>query len=122
MFFPYYVYVARKGNKYVAYFGGVFYRDDRKSVHRRLYRGDQLETVALDRYLAELAEEMVDLAGREVALSKLAALPSTFWEDVIGKDILKDVTTGGRIDGVKLGQVVPTLPLDLKLILKHQVP
>lgn len=28
-------------------------------VHRRLYRGDQLETVALDRYLAELAEEMV---------------------------------------------------------------
>ena len=70
----------------------------------------------------KLAEEMVDLAGREVALSKLAALPSTFWEDVIGKDILKDVTTGGRIDGVKLGQVVPTLPLDLKLILKHQVP
>lgn len=28
-------------------------------VHRRLYRGDQLETVALDRYLVELAEEMV---------------------------------------------------------------
>lgn len=28
-------------------------------VHRRLYRGDQLETVALDRYLSELAEEMV---------------------------------------------------------------
>ncbi|MEJ2818257.1 GAF domain-containing protein [Caulobacter sp. CCG-8] len=28
-------------------------------VHRRLYRGDQLETVALDRYLTELAEEMV---------------------------------------------------------------
>jgi chemotaxis family two-component system sensor kinase Cph1 len=28
-------------------------------VHRRLYHGDQLETVALDRYLAELAEEMV---------------------------------------------------------------
>ena len=28
-------------------------------VHRRLYRGDQLETVALDRYLTELAEEMI---------------------------------------------------------------
>ncbi|MBO9706760.1 MAG: GAF domain-containing protein [Caulobacter sp.] len=28
-------------------------------VHRRLYRGDQLETVALDRYLAELTEEML---------------------------------------------------------------
>ena len=70
----------------------------------------------------KLAEEMVDLAGREVALSKLAALPSSFWGDVIGSDMLKDVTTGGRIDGVKLSQVVPTLPLDLKLILKHQVP
>lgn len=70
----------------------------------------------------KLAETMVDLAGREVALSKLAALPSTFWEDVIGKDILKDVMTGGRMDSEKLGQVVPTLPLDLRLILKHQVP
>lgn len=70
----------------------------------------------------KVAEQMVDLAGREVALSKLASLPSSFWEDVIGKDMLKEVVTGGRVDSEKLAQVVPTLPLDLKLILKHQVP
>ena len=70
----------------------------------------------------KLAEEMIDLAGREVTLSKLAAMPSTFWEDVVGKDMLDEISSGGRIDRTKLGQVLPTLPLDLKLILKHQVP
>jgi hypothetical protein len=71
----------------------------------------------------KLAEETVDLAGRSVALSKLAALPETFWEDVVGKDLLREITDrSGRIDRTKLGQVVPTLPRDLKMILKHQVP
>jgi hypothetical protein len=71
----------------------------------------------------KLAEEMIDLGGgREVALSKLAALPSTFWEDVIGADMAKEVTTGGNVDASKLAAVIPTLPLDLKIILQHQVP
>jgi hypothetical protein len=71
----------------------------------------------------KVAEPMVDLAGRDVSLSKLAALPTTFWEDVVGKDLLRDITDSrGRIDRTKLSQVVPTLPRDLKLILKHQVP
>jgi hypothetical protein len=70
----------------------------------------------------KLAEEMVDLNGREVALSKLAAMPATFWEDVIGPDMAAEITTGGDIDASKLAQIVPTLPLDLRIILQHQIP
>lgn len=71
----------------------------------------------------KLAEEMLDIAGRSIELSKLAAMPPTFWEDVIGADLAKEITdSAGYVDATKLGQVVPTLPLDLKLILKSQIP
>jgi hypothetical protein len=71
----------------------------------------------------KLAEEMVNVAGREIPLSKLAALPTTFWDDVVGPDMSKELTDAqGAVDPVKLGQVLDTLPLDLKLILKNQVP
>ena len=47
-------------------------------VHRRLYRGDQLETVALDRYLTELAEEMVGtLDGAWAQQLRVDAAPVT---------------------------------------------
>ena len=96
---------------------------DKEAGVDRLYDRKIPDAVQTVFNTTKLAEPMIDLAGRDVALSKLAALPATFWEDVVGKDLLRDITDGsGRIDNTKLGQVVPTLPLDLKLILKHQVP
>lgn len=71
----------------------------------------------------KLAEETVDIAGRPVTLSKLAAMPTTFWTDVVGPDMTREITSKtGCIDSTKLAQIVPTLPLELKLILKHQIP
>jgi hypothetical protein len=71
----------------------------------------------------KIAEDNVDLAGRLVSMQKLATLPSSFWGDVMGPEMLKEITDKrGEVDVTKLGQVLPTLPLDLKLILKHQVP
>lgn len=71
----------------------------------------------------KVAEEMVDVAGRQIALSKLAAMPSTFWEDLVGPDMVKEITDKtGSVDITKLAQVLPTLPLDLKLVLKNQMP
>lgn len=71
----------------------------------------------------KVAEENLDIAGRMIPLSKLAALPSSFWEDVVGPEMVKEITDKtGSVDSTKLGQVVPTLPLDLKLILRNQVP
>ncbi|MGD9209347.1 MAG: hypothetical protein PVI90_01155 [Desulfobacteraceae bacterium] len=71
----------------------------------------------------KLAEETIDIAGRSISLSKLAAMPSTFWTDIIGPDMLREITDKtGSVDSTKLAQVVPTLPLELKLILKNQIP
>lgn len=67
----------------------------------------------------KIAEEMIDMAGRQIPLSKLAAMPSTFWDDVVGKDIASEFTAK---QGEELRQVLDTLPLDLKLIIKNQVP
>ncbi|MFT4252834.1 MAG: GAF domain-containing protein, partial [Caulobacter sp.] len=51
-------------------------------VHRRLYRGDQLETVSLDRYLVELAEELVESLGQEWArMIRVDAAPATVSTD-----------------------------------------
>jgi light-regulated signal transduction histidine kinase (bacteriophytochrome) len=51
-------------------------------VHRRLYRGDQLETVALDRYLNELAEEMIGTLDEEWARHlRVDAAPVTVTTD-----------------------------------------
>lgn len=65
----------------------------------------------------KVAEEMVDMAGRQVSLSKLAAMPKTWWEDVVGADIAPEFA---EKTGEELRQVLSTLPLDLKLIIKNQ--
>ena len=71
----------------------------------------------------KIAEEMVDLGGRSVALSKLAQMPASFWGDLVGDDMAREFTDkAGAVDSTKLGELLRTLPLDLKLILKHQVP
>lgn len=71
----------------------------------------------------KLASDFIDLDGRQVSIQTLATLPTTFWEDVLGPEMVKEVTnTAGDIDTEKLRQIIPTLPLDLKIILKHQVP
>lgn len=65
----------------------------------------------------KLAEETVDMAGRAVSLSKLAAMPKTWWEDVVGRDIAPEFA---EKTGEELRQVLSTLPLDLKLIIRNQ--
>lgn len=67
----------------------------------------------------KIAEETIDMAGRQISLSKLAAMPSTFWEDVVGKDVAPEIT---EKQGAELRQILDTLPLDLKLIIRNQVP
>lgn len=66
----------------------------------------------------KLAEESIDMAGKPVALSKLAAMPKTWWDDVVGPDISSEFA---EKTGEELRQVLDTLPLDLKIIIKNQV-
>lgn len=67
----------------------------------------------------KVAEDYADVAGRQIALSALANMPDTFWDDVVGKGLSDEFKTK---TGSELKQLISTLPLDLKLILKSQVP
>lgn len=67
----------------------------------------------------KVAEETMDIAGAQIPLSELEALPATFWGDIVGEDIAAEFA--GKT-GPELRTVINTLPLDLKLILKNQVP
>jgi len=69
----------------------------------------------------KVAAETVDINGSMIPLSKLAALPASFWEDLGGKDLSDEVCPGGRMDSSKLAAVVGTLPMDLKAVLKAQL-
>lgn len=69
----------------------------------------------------KVASEMVDLNGTMVPLSKLAALPATFWEDLGGRELSDELCPGGKMDNSKLAMIVDTLPLDLKVILRSQL-
>jgi light-regulated signal transduction histidine kinase (bacteriophytochrome) len=84
-------------------------------VHRRLYRGDQLETVALDRYLAELAEEMVgtldETWGRHVRVDAAPVTVPTDKAVIIGL-----VVTELFINAVKYAYRGQPGPLDIGLI------
>ena len=71
----------------------------------------------------KLAEEMVDIAGRQMAFSQLAELPLDFWEDLVGPEMSQEIGDGtGGVDPGMLHNIIETLPLDLKVVLKNQVP
>lgn len=67
------------------------------------------------------ASSCVDLCGKLVPVSKLAALPASFWADLGGQELADEIAPGGRVDTSKIAAVVDTLPLDLKVVLKSQV-
>jgi hypothetical protein len=67
------------------------------------------------------AAACVDLCGKLVPVTKLAALPASFWADLGGQELADEICPGGACDSSKLAAVVDTLPLDLKTVLKSQV-
>lgn len=79
---------------------------------------DALQTVF---NTSKLAAETVDVAGALVPVSKLAALPASFWEDVGGPELSREIAPGGVVDANKLAEVVDTLPLDLKMVVRKQL-
>jgi hypothetical protein len=51
----------------------------------------------------------------------LSSLPLSFWEDVLGPDIVKEVAPNGELNVEVLEQVLPTLPSDIKATVQTQL-
>jgi hypothetical protein len=69
----------------------------------------------------KLASETVDLGGYAMPVDKLAALPVSFWEDLGGPELAREIAPNGKVAAESVGPVVETLPLDLKMVLRKQM-
>ncbi len=62
-------------------------------------------------------EKMVSLAGTDVPLADLMKKDPEFYGDVLGDDILPEITTDGKLDETKLVEELPILPADMLKLL-----
>jgi hypothetical protein len=62
----------------------------------------------------KLAANMLDLGGQLVDTAKLASLPTSFFSDALGPDVVSEIASGGRVDAQKVAEVINTLPADMK--------
>jgi hypothetical protein len=66
-------------------------------------------------------EKMVSLAGTDVPLADLMKKDPEFYGDVLGDDILPEITTDGKLDETKLVEELPILPADMLKLLASKM-
>lgn len=69
----------------------------------------------------KIAEDALDLGGAFVRPMHLQQLPTTFYSDALGPDVLREIAPGGRLDAQKVAEVVSTLPADMKADFARQL-
>jgi len=69
----------------------------------------------------KIAEEMLDLAGKPVELSKLLAVDPDAYRMVFGEDLAEEFIDGEDVDVEQLKIILPTVPLDLQQALAAQM-
>lgn len=63
----------------------------------------------------KLAEATVDLAGKSCPISKLRMMPTSFYADVLGPDVVHELAPGGQfLDQDSIVPIIQSLPLDMK--------
>lgn len=69
----------------------------------------------------KIAEEMLELAGKPIEISKLLAINPETYRDVFGEDLAEEFIDGEKIDPERLKVILPTVPLDLQQALAAQM-
>jgi len=63
------------------------------------------------------AEEKISLAGKDVPISSLLAVDAATYGDILGEDILPDISKDGHLNEDELVSVLSSLPADLQSLL-----
>lgn len=69
----------------------------------------------------KIASGALDLGGSFVEPQHLERLPTSFYSDALGSDVLREIAPGGRLDAQKVAEVVCTLPADMKADFARQL-
>jgi hypothetical protein len=93
----------------------------RKHYDRKL--SDPVRTVFNTDRLTKTADQMVDLGGDVFPLTQLASVSPQVYGDILGPDIVSEICTpGGQdCDPMKIAQILPTLPADMKSLLGQKL-
>lgn len=67
------------------------------------------------------AADMISIGSLLLDKNKVAALPLSFWESLLGDDVAKEIATDGEPDIDKLAPLLPTLPADLTIVAQKQL-
>ncbi len=70
----------------------------------------------------KISEDQMPI-GTDFAVDKedLSAVPLSFWEDLLGPEVTKEIAPDGVLDPQVLSQVIQTLPADIKAIAQKQL-
>ena len=69
----------------------------------------------------KIAEELLELAGRQVPLQTLLSLDPETYRDVFGEDLAGEFLEGDEVNPEMLRVILPTVPLDLQQVLAAQL-
>ena len=59
-------------------------------------------------------QPMLDLAGTSVPVEKLLSIPAETYGDILGSDIVEEISKDGEILPDSLTEILDTLPVDMK--------
>lgn len=65
----------------------------------------------------KVGAQMIDIGGAAYDLMDLLALPTSFFAQTLGPEVVGEIAPGGQLDPSKLAAVLPTLPADLMRVL-----
>ena len=102
---------------------GALHELDREAGLTRLYGKklpDPIQTVFNSE---KLASDTLELGtGMMLNKQKLAALPLSFWSDLLGPSVAREISSDGEtVNPEALMQLLPTLPDDIKAIAQKQL-
>lgn len=69
----------------------------------------------------KLAEEQVNVGGRDVSMSRLLGSPADLYGDIFGDDFESSVSDNGDIDPDALRRELPTMPRDLQNVFLNEI-
>lgn len=69
----------------------------------------------------KFASVTVNLAGKEIDLNKLSAIDPGYYGDILGRDIIPEISTNNELDPMKIASVFRTFPLDMQKMLVERL-
>lgn len=94
---------------------------DKESDLQKYYGNKLLDPVHTVFNTTKIASQYTEIQGRVVPNQKLMNIDPNVYGDILGSDVVPEITTGGSVDLEKLGTIINTLPRDMQTMLLKEL-